>query len=252
MPADPELLDQACDRLRAAFVPAEAAFWEPQLRAVSALPNGERIARKVVRAGDTEEVRDILAEARFALALVGFGFGVGVEPLGKAGPDLDVELDGQRLLLEVTRLRLKRQMPVFDFSDPNPMLAELGDPLPDVRRAYDKTRGKLSQLNRKPGAIAVWNDDEVLDDAHCRTAIHWVQKDLEAGAAPSAERLELVLYLSNWISCADHADLSAWAVQPSPASWVLEWIERLDRKDSRAALNAALVQLGNRKQGSAG
>lgn len=201
-----------------------------------------------MRAGDTEEVRDILAEARFALALVGFGFEVGVEPHGKAGPDLGVTLGERHLLLEVTRLRLKREMPVFDFSVPDPMLADLGDPLPDVRRAYDKIRGKLGQLDGQPGAIAVWNDDEVLDDLHCRTAIHWVERDLLAGVAPSAERLELVLYLSSWISFPDRADLSAWAVQPAPTPWVLGWIARLDRKDSRAASRAAVEKLGTCEQ----
>jgi hypothetical protein len=97
---------------------------------------------------------------------------VGVEPLGKAGPDLDVTLGERHLLLEVTRLRLQREAPVFDFSDRNSMLADLGDPLPDVQRAYDRIHGKLGQLGGQPGAIAVWNDDEVLDDLHCRTAIH--------------------------------------------------------------------------------
>ncbi len=248
MSSGPELLDQAYEKLRAAFVPAEAAFWEPQLRAVARLLNGERIPRKVVHAGDTEEVRDILAEARFALALVGFGFGVDVEPLGKAGPDLGIALGERHLLIEVTRLRLQREMPVFDFSDPTPMLADLGDPLPDVRRAYDKIRGKISQLNRRPGAIAVWNDDEVLDDLHCRTAIHWVERDLEAGLAASAEHLELVLYLSSWVSCTDCADLSAWTVQPLPAPWVRAWQERLDREDSRRALQAAVQKLGDFEQ----
>ena len=139
-------------------------------------------------------------------------------------------------------------MPVFDFSDPNPMLADLGDPLPDVRRAYDKIRGKMSQLNRRPGAIAVWNDDEVLDDFHCRTAIHWVERDLETGLAASAEHLELVLYLSNWVLCTDCADLSAWTVQPLPAQWVRVWQERLDRENSRTALQAAMQKLGDFKQ----
>ena len=248
MASGPELLDQACERLRAAFVPAEAAFWEPQLCAVAKLPNGERIPRKAVRAGDSAESRDILAEARFALVLVGLGFEVSVEPLGKAGPDLSVALGERSLLLEVTRLRLRRVMPLFDFSDPNPLLADLGDPLPDVQRAYDKIRGKLGQLKGQPGAIAVWNDDEVLDDLHCRTAIHWVERELQAGVAASVERLELVLYLSNWISFPDLADLSAWAVQPAPPSWVRGRTERLDRKDSRAALRAALENLGSRER----
>ena len=242
MTRDDTLLGRAQEKARKSFVPREAAFWEPQLRAIKRVTNGDRVLRKIATAGDKESVRDLLAEVRFALVLIGCGFDVAAEPRGVAGPDLEVAHGGQSLLLEVTRLRLSHEMPVMDPTSPDPMLADLGDPEPDVRRAYDKIVGKLRQLDHQPGAIAIWNDDEVLDDLHCRTAVHRLQTDLRLGRVASASEAELVLYLSHWIS-SDRADLYAWTVQGNPDPWVLGWTNRLDRQSSRDALGLALAAL---------
>jgi hypothetical protein len=232
------------DKTRKSFVPREAAFWEPQLHAIRRVTNGDRVLRKIATAGDKESVRDLLAEVRFALVLIGCGFDVAAEPRGAAGPDLEIAHGGQSLLLEVTRLRLNHEMPVMDPTSPAPMLAELGDPEPDVRRAYGKIVGKLRQLDHQPGAIAIWNDDEVLDDLHCRTAVHRLQTDLRLGRVTSASETEIVLYLSHWIA-SDRSDLYAWTVQCNPAPWVLGWANRLDRQNSRAALELALAALAD-------
>jgi hypothetical protein len=64
----------------------------------------------------------------------------------------------------------------------------------DLTPPHDKIVGKLRQLDHQPGAIAIWNDDEVLDDLHCRTAVHRLQTDLRLGRVTSASEAELVLY----------------------------------------------------------
>lgn len=203
----------------------EAELWLPCLDAVAGLPNGLRIVGRVIRAKGPESLRDCFAEVLYALTFVGLGFLVDVEPLGYKGPDLAVKRNGQSLLVEVSRLRLKREMPTFAPEELPDMLPCLGTPLPDVRRAYQKICDKVSQLGSEEGILAIWNDDEILDKAHGKTAAHWVSEELRAGRLKAAEQLQLVLFHTNWVS---QQEYFTWAVRFPEADWLVEWRRLLE------------------------
>lgn len=219
---------KACDTVERLLTAKEAGLWPARLDAVADLPNGLRIVSRVIRAKGLEDLRDCFAEVLYALTFVGLGFLVDVEPLGEKGPDLAVERNGRNLLVEVSRLRLKREMPTFTLEELPNMLPCLGDPLPDVRRAYQKICDKVSQLGSEEGIFAIWNDDEILDKAHGKTAAHWVSDELRAGRLKAAEQLQLVLFHTNWVSVQTQQEYFAWAVRSPETDWLVEWRRLLE------------------------
>lgn len=219
---------KACDTVERLLTAKEAELWPARLDAVADLSNGLRIVSRVIRAKGPEDLRDCFAEVLYALTFVGLGFLVDVEPLGEKGPDLAVERNGQNLLVEVSRLRLKREMPTFAPEELPDMLPCLGNPLPDVRRAYQKICNKVSQLGSEEGIRAIWNDDEILDKAHGKTAAHWVSEELRAGRLKAAEQLQLVLFHTNWVSVRTQQEYFAWAVRFPETDWLVEWRRLLE------------------------
>jgi hypothetical protein len=236
-------LDQAIKRVEEFLEPWQYQRGHPLLQAVSRIPNGERVLRRISNSGDVEEFRDYLAEINYALAFVGLGYEVEVEPEGPKGPDLRVCLDKHALFAEVTRLRLSHEMPVADLSATNPMLSYLGDPLQDVRRAFQKTCDKLPQLSSGPGMLAVWNDDEVLDELHMRTAAHWLQEELQHGRLAAAQNLQLVVLHTKWVSVSRRQEFYTWTPHESEEHWIAEWRATIEHAKLREALEVALRHL---------
>ena len=219
---------KACITIERLLTPKEAKLWPTRLRAVANLSNGLRIVRRIISAKGLEDLRDYLAEVLYALTFVGLEFLVDVEPHGKKGPDLAVKRDGHSLLVEVSRLRLKREMPTFTPEELPDILPCLGNPLPDVRRAYQKIHDKASQLGSEEGIIAIWNDDEILDEAHVKTAVHWLLEELRAKRLKGAEQVRLVLFHTNWISTQTHQEYFTWAVRSTETDWLAEWQKLLE------------------------
>jgi len=219
---------KACNTVERFLTTEEAELWPARLDAIADLPNGLRIVRRIMNAEKLEDLRDYFAEVLYALTFVGLGFLVDVEPQGRKGPDLAVERDGQSLLVEVSRLRLKREMPIFTPEEVPDVLPCLGDPLSDVRRAYQKICDKVSQLGSAEGIIAIWNDDEVLDEAHGKTAVLWLRDELRAKRLKGAEQVRLVLFHTNWLSAETQQEYFAWAVRSPETSWLVEWQRLLE------------------------
>jgi hypothetical protein len=215
------------------------------LHAVAQLPGSERILGRISRASEIEDLRDYLVEVDLALAFVGLGFAVEVEPLGKKGPDLRLELDGNTLLAEVSRLRLQHEMPIFDLLAPSPMLSELGGPFQDVRRAYQKVCNKLHQLSSMPGILVIWNDDEILAEPHFRTAVHWIQEEIAAGRLEIARNLLLIAYHTRWVSSKTNQEFFTWSPPQSRPAWLASWQARIEGTQLEEALRIAVKQLNS-------
>ena len=222
-------LAKACITIERLLTPKEAKLWPARLRAVANLSNGLRIVRRIISVKGLEDLRDYLAEVLYALTFVGLDFLADVEPHGKKGPDLAVERDGHSLLVEVSRLRLKREMPTFTPEELPDILPCLGNPLSDVRRAYQKIRDKASQLGSEEGVIAIWNDDEILDEADVQTAVRWLLEELRAKRLKGAEQVRLVLFHANWISTQTHQEYFTWALRSNESDWLVKWQKLLER-----------------------
>ena len=74
------------------------------------------------------------------------------------------------------------------------LLEPYGDPQRDVAKSIRKVRDKFRQAIGLHAIIAVWNDDEALDELEIRTALRGLQHDPRLPAG-----LELVVYGSPWV-----------------------------------------------------
>ena len=93
---------------------------EKPLERIQRLPAGNQIFKRITSSSDREQLEDCLAEVRYALAFVGLGFQVEIEPLGRKGPDMRISRDGHQAVVEVTRFRkIYQGPPVLDLSDEN-------------------------------------------------------------------------------------------------------------------------------------
>jgi hypothetical protein len=89
---------------------------------------------------------------------------------------------------------------------------------------------------------AIWNDDEVLGEPHCKTAVRWLSDEVLAGRMQSASEIQLVFARSNWVA-SDGRDLRAWVVQADPEGWVCDLHRHLDHLCSGVVLEDAIKRL---------
>lgn len=159
-----------------------------------------RVFRRIAFAKDEEQIADSLAEIRFALIFAGLGFTVEFEPAGNQGPDLMVKRDGFDAIVEVKRFRQTNpDLPILNLNDEDLTLPVYGNIPRDVRRAFDKILDKFRQIEYRRGIIAIWNDDEELEDVETDTAVYNIRTDATNGLLKIPDGLLFVLYGSKWI-----------------------------------------------------
>lgn len=236
-------LDRAIQRIESLLEPRQCPAGHPHLRAVSLLPGGDRILRRLSKAPDVESLRDALAEVDSALLLAGLGYAVRVEPLGEKGPDFEIRHDEHSLLVETSRLRLKRRMPVLDPTQQPLLLADLGPPLEDVRRAFQKICDKLPQLASQPGILLIWDDDEVLDEAHVATAARWLREHFDSGNLRDGDHVRFVALHVNWVRPSDPQEFFTWTIREPQEAWVAGWRAKIEDARLRDALTKACFLL---------
>ena len=170
---------------------------------------------------------DYVAELRYALVFQSLGFAITVEPLGQKGPDLGVTRDGLSAVVEVTRFRAMNPGPPEIDGE---LLAEYGNPARDVRKSLRKLARKFRQLDGGQSIIAVWNDDDALDDLEVSLAAHEL-----SGGRDTPNSLQFVLYGSSWtlpgreLLCLPVRDLDGG---------VQQWVRDLEMVNVRAAVRS--------------
>jgi hypothetical protein len=140
------------------------------------------------------------AEIRYALLFVGFGFEVEFEPAGNRGADLGIMRDGEKAVVEIMRFRkINSGLPLLNLEDENLILPEYGNIPRDIRKAFDKILAKFRQIENQKGIIAIWNDDEELEEAETATAVYDIRTDVKKGLLVIPDGLLFTLYGSKWI-----------------------------------------------------
>ena len=190
----------------------EAARWTELAAVAAAFPNAQVLLRRLAAAADIESLRDYLAELRYALVFRSIGCQVSWEPDGSAGPDLLVGLGDDAFAVEVARFRAINDgpPPVGDLLEPYGNLER------DIAKSITKISGKLRQIGDHRGIVALWNDDDALEELEVGTAA----RELRESRQLPPERLVGVVYGSEWIGCqqlfwfpiAKQADLAAEAL----------------------------------------
>ncbi len=166
---------------------------------VAAMPGADRLFRRIASAAGVEDLRDYLAEVRYALVFAGLGFEVSIEPHGKKGPDLGIARGEDLTVVEVKRFRTVYEGPSAVSPDSVPEILPLyGDPQRDIRKAREKIQDKLRQLQSEAGIIALWNDDGDLEELEAREAIAELIADAAHGVLALPSGLQFVLYGSEF------------------------------------------------------
>jgi hypothetical protein len=170
------------------------------LERVRQMQGAHRVLGRITSAADKEQLADYLIEIQYALIFAGLGFEVEFEPLGSKGPDLGIARDGQRVVVEIMRFRkIRPGPPMLDLSDENLNLQVYGNPPRDIRKAFEKILAKIPQVGDVHGIIAIWNDDEDLEEVETETAVSDIRSDASKGILVLPNGLLFVLYGSKWI-----------------------------------------------------
>lgn len=164
------------------------------------ITKANRVFQRIVSAKDKEQLLDYLAEIRYALLFLGFGFEVEFEPAGNRGADLGISRDGEKAVVEIMRFRkINSGLPLLNLEDENLVLPEYGNIPRDVRKAFDKILAKFRQIENQKGIIAIWNDDEELEELETEAAVYDIRNDVKKGLLVIPNGLLFALYGSKWI-----------------------------------------------------
>jgi hypothetical protein len=177
-----------------------ALFAQRWFERVQDIAKANRVFQRISSAKDKEQLLDYLAEVRFALLFVGFGFEVEFEPAGNRGADLGIIRDGEKAVVEIMRFRkINSGLPLLNLEDENLILPEYGNIPRDIRKAFDKILAKFRQIESQKGIIAIWNDDEELEEIETSTAVYDIRNDVKKGLLKIPNDLLFALYGSKWI-----------------------------------------------------
>lgn len=201
--------------------------------------NSAAFLHSLAVAVDKDALLDHLATLRYGLIFRSLGFLPSFEPTGSQGPDLLIARDGTSATVEVTRFRAINSGPAASSKEDirgEWLLEPYGNPQRDVAKSTRKVRDKFRQAIAPHAIIAVWNDDEALEELEMRIALRDLQHDpcLPAG-------LELVVYGSPWVG---RSQLYSVPMKPQLDASIQEWAHQIESVTVSAAINAALAMDG--------
>ncbi len=167
---------------------------------VQEITKANRVFQRIASAKDKEQLLDYLAEVRYALLFIGLGFKVEFEPLGNRGADLGIMRDGEKVVVEIKRFRkINPGLPLLNLEDESPILPEYGNIPRDMRKAFDRILAKFRQIEDRKGIIAIWNDDEELEEIETEAAVYNIYNDVKKGLLAIPSGLLFAVYGSKWI-----------------------------------------------------
>lgn len=195
----PEVRD-AAKRLLSLSPAGEARAWIGRLRRIQKMEGGVRKLRRVARASNLEALRDLLAELRYALVFDALGFTITCEPARTGrGPDFAVTRADASFTVEVHRFRpVSPQAPYGLASDGT--LSPYGDGETAVRRGLYVIVDKLAQLGASEGVVALWSDDDGIEEIEAELAVRELLEEAQRGVRTIPPNLSHVLFGSGDVS----------------------------------------------------
>ena len=235
-------MDKALQKI-AQFGNQYAIQWvQKQFERIQRMSGANRIFRRIASASDKEQLDDYLAEVLYALVFAGLEFRVEIEPFGSKGPDLKVSRACHSAAVEVTRFRkMYPGPPVLDLEDENLRLPEYGNPPRDIRKAFEKILAKFSQIENEQAIIAIWNDDEDLEELEVATAVNDMRRDAHRRVLSLPSGLLFVLYGSKWVRAGDHKQLYCFPLRHVEQPYQATWQQELDTSTVSELIQRALI-----------
>jgi len=192
----------------------DVQVFQKYLEGIQSMSGASRKFKQIASSPNKEQVEDYLAEIRYALVFAGIGFNIEIEPYGDKGPDLRVSFDSHKTVIEIMRFRKVYSGPsVLDLDDENLILPEYGNIPRDVRKSFEKISKKFQQVGSEDSIIAIWNDEEELDELEVGTAVRDLINDANRNILNLPNGLQFVLYGSKWARAGDHRQLHCFPCQ---------------------------------------
>ena len=206
-------MEKALQRLSKLLGRHTAQDLRARFERVAEMRGANRLLKRVASSSDDDQLRDYLAEIRYALVFAGLGFQVDVEPEGKKGPDLGISRDSHYAVVEVMRFRkVYPGPPVLDLTGELGVLPEYGDPSRDIQKSFGKILDKFRQVKKGESIIAIWNDDEDLEEVEVQAATAHLRAAAAHGTQTFPSGLLFVLYGSKWVG-ANSRQLYCFSIQ---------------------------------------
>ena len=228
---------RAIDRINEVCDARSALAYRDWIQAAAGWPGSDALFDRIGRADGEGQLLDHLAELRYALVFRYLGFAITIEPLGQKGPDLEVSRGGLSAVVEVTRFRPMNPGPTDTDGE---LLSAYGDVARDVTKSLGKLAGKFGQLDGQRSIIAVWNDDDALEELEMSMAA----KDLSS-APDMPTSLQFVLFGSSWTS--PTRDLHCFQMRDLQGD-VEQWARELETASVTAAVRS-VVQAAKSSEG---
>ena len=222
------MIEKALENVKQ-FFQNDSQFYQKQFQIIKDIPGANRIFERISNSNNEEQINDYLTEARYILIFKGLEFNIDkIEPWGKVGPDLEISRDGHRIIIEIMRFRkMYPGPPEFDIS--MEYISEYGNIQRDVTKAMKKIYYKFFQINKdnEESIIAIWNDDEDLNETHVKTAVNILKDNTDKNYLKIPSSLSLIIYGSNCVSTASKQQLYCFPVKNMNQPYQ-KWIDEIN------------------------
>ena len=222
---------QRIEALCGSRIALQLARW---LSIAEAWGNSAALFDRLAAAPDRASVLDHVATLRYALVFRGLGLLPSFEPTGPTGPDLLITRDGASATVEVTRFRPMNPGPPVSDGEFE-ILEEYGNPERDVNKSFNKVLDKFSQAIGPCAVIAVWNDDDALEEIEMSIALRDLRQDRRLPVG-----LQIVVYGSDWMR---DQQLYCFPMKAQLDVHVQQWAHELETVSVSTAVAAALANV---------
>ncbi len=236
--------DIALRKVSQSLTKRETQFWKTCFEWFQQMPGADSKFKHIAEVPDKEQLYDYLTEIKYALVFAGLRFQIEAEPLGKKGPDLRISRDGHKAVVEVKRFRRMFpgpptvSLPDENFLDDTSFLEPYGNPKRDIKKIISRIAEKFEQLDNGASIIALWNDDEDLEDIEVEQAANQL-RDGAQGSLSLPDGLLFILYASPSILLGQRQQLYCFPLQ-TLEKLHMNWICELEKHSINALVNRAL------------
>jgi hypothetical protein len=172
---------------------------------VSDFPGASKVFKRIATARDKEDIEDYLAEVRYALIFNGLKFTVSFDPSlnppSNKVPDLEIFRDDSKALVEVKHFRgVPSDLKVESMTDNDLLLEPCGDSLKLIDKLHDRFADAMAQVGDDASIVAIWNDDDRIDDLEVGQFSDGVADNFKSGRYKRPDSLLFVVYGSRVVN----------------------------------------------------
>lgn len=231
-------MEKAITNITRFFVNEDVHFMIDCFNIIQGLKGANRIFKHIAKTNDKEQIEDYFAEIKFALVFKGLGYSLEFEPLGRKGPDLGISRNGDKITVEVTRFR--KMFPGPPATDSSNDMESYGNIKRDTKKAFRKIIKKFSQTSSYDSIIALWNDDEDLEEIEVGEAVNDLCKDKNKNNISIPDELSFVIYVSKWVNVRLNQQIYCFPLHSSLSENNKKLMNDLEKSRVSYLINSAL------------